>query len=142
MPRTIHDGRDPTTSSSRNPFIFDYDGMLGRFDGDESLMAEIISLFIEDFPRQLEYLQGTLAAENWPETQRKAHSLRSACANVGAGSTGYAALSLEEATRDRRREDAERSMGRLAVEFRSFRLAAMKTKLVLKNQEPREGDAT
>lgn len=141
MPRASHDGPDPTQSPPRNPFVFDYDGMLGRFDGDEPLMAEIISLFIEDFPRQTGYLHGAIEAGNWPETQRKAHALRSACANVGAGSAGYAALSLEEAARDCRTEDAERAFARLASEFRSFREAVLRTKLISDRPDAREGEA-
>ncbi len=64
--------------------LLDRDSALVRIGGDEELYRELIELFLEDSPKQLEILKSALAAGDRILGERQAHSLKSAAANIGA----------------------------------------------------------
>ncbi len=63
--------------------VLDKAAALGRMGGDEELYAEILELFLDDAPKQLEILSTALRQEDRTVAQRQAHSLKSAAGNVG-----------------------------------------------------------
>ena len=65
--------------------------------GDESLVREVVSMFLEDAPRQMDELTRALQAGNATDSRRLAHSVKGAAGNVGAQVVQMAALRLEHA---------------------------------------------
>lgn len=69
--------------------------VLERLDGDEDLYQEIIAVFLEDTPNQLEALKAALEAGDQEASRRYAHSLKSACANIGGDRMSQLARQME-----------------------------------------------
>ena len=57
---------------------------LERLDGDDDLYNEVIEVFFEDTPIQLDKLHKALAEKVISEVTRLSHSLKSAAGNIGA----------------------------------------------------------
>ncbi len=60
--------------------------LLARLDGDQAFCAELIEIFLEDFPRQFSAMKAALAAGRMEEATRRNHSLQGAAANIEAES--------------------------------------------------------
>ena len=57
---------------------------LERLDGDEELFQEIVSIFLDDAPRIFLALKQARTDKDQKTSERQAHSLKGASANVGA----------------------------------------------------------
>lgn len=64
--------------------LLDREAALERLDGDEELLQEIIDIFLEDAPRLFLALKQARLDQDHKTTERQAHSLKGASANVGA----------------------------------------------------------
>ena len=53
-------------------------------DGEGSILAEVVAIFLDEAPRQLEALSLALESRDAAELARVAHALKSASGNVGA----------------------------------------------------------
>jgi HPt (histidine-containing phosphotransfer) domain-containing protein len=69
--------------------------MLARVDGDRELLAEVIGLFLEDGPMQIEAMRRGLADGDSNAVRRAAHSLAGAAGNFGATDVTASARALE-----------------------------------------------
>ena len=72
---------------------------LSRLENDTELYDEIVAVFLEDTPVQIENLQAALEAGDDATSLRLAHSLKSASGNVGANSLREVAFAMESAAR-------------------------------------------
>src|SRR5215210_1078759 len=52
--------------------------------GDQELLAELVGLFLEDMPPQLEALREAIEGGDASSVQRVAHTLKGSCGNMGA----------------------------------------------------------
>lgn len=84
--------RDPTTILNRA------EG-LARVEGDAELYREILELFREDTPLQMQTLEQALQGGDLPVVERQAHALKGAAASIGASAVREAALGIECAAR-------------------------------------------
>jgi len=66
-----------------------------RTGDDESLMCELVELFLADYPRQLEDIRQATRAGNATELGRAAHALKGAVANFSAEPAVRTAARLE-----------------------------------------------
>src|SRR5439155_3294376 len=73
----------------------DHAALLDRFGGDMELLHEIVGLFREDAPLQLEEVREALAAGDAVRLARAAHKLKGAVANFGPSPALDAAFRLE-----------------------------------------------
>jgi two-component system, sensor histidine kinase and response regulator len=64
--------------------LLDRTTALERLEGDEELLNEIIVIFLEDAPRLFLALKQSRVDKDQKSTERQAHSLKGASANVGA----------------------------------------------------------
>ena len=55
-----------------------------QIDGEPDLLSRIITLYLEETPKQLDSLYQALQSDNASEVRSIAHSLKSSCANIGA----------------------------------------------------------
>ncbi len=84
--------------SGSNP-VFVRESLLERLGGEESMVAEILKLYVEDAPLQLTRIRQGIEQENFEEVHLCAHSLKGASANVGAEAMREACLRLESAAK-------------------------------------------
>jgi two-component system sensor histidine kinase/response regulator len=86
---------------------------LGRLDGDEALLAEVVEIFLDEAPRQLDALRRAIENDDAAGAAETAHSLK--------GQLGYFGVA-EISSRARRLEDLARSanLSALALEFPEF----------------------
>lgn len=83
--------------TGKTPVVFDRRGLLDRLMGDAELAAELVGVFLEDLPRQLEALRSSLTAGDLAAAERQAHSVKGASANVGGEALRAAAFAIEKA---------------------------------------------
>ncbi|MEA2084806.1 MAG: response regulator [Thermodesulfobacteriota bacterium] len=77
--------------------IFDRTALLNRLSGDEEFCREIIGIFFQDVPGQIESLEDAVKKSDTALIQFQAHSLKGASGNFGAAALQEAALELEKA---------------------------------------------
>ncbi len=79
--------------------IFDRPDFLARLGDDEELLREVVELFLEDAPQQLESIARAVAAGNAADIAPSAHQLKGAAANISARRAAEAASRLETAAK-------------------------------------------
>ncbi len=80
--------------------VFDRDGLLDRLMGDEDLAVDIVGGFVEDMDGQMESMKDDEALRaDAGEFVRLAHTVKGACANVGAMAMREVAWQMEEMAR-------------------------------------------
>lgn len=52
-------------------------------DGENEIMAEMITLLLEETPKHLETIQASLANKNWPQLASEAHKIKPMLLYVG-----------------------------------------------------------
>ncbi len=77
--------------------VFDERVLIGLLGSDREAVAEIMSEFLKDAPRQVEALHQALAGEDTQLARRHAHTLKGSSANVGAEALRSVATRLETA---------------------------------------------
>ncbi len=73
--------------------------VLDRLDGDEELLWELLEIFANDAPKQMDELKKSIDTSDIAVAERLAHTLKSTSANVGADSLKEKAFKIEELTR-------------------------------------------
>jgi PAS domain S-box-containing protein len=79
---------------------FDRETLLERLGGDDSLVNEILNVFMDDCPAQMKQLQQAVADGDIEKIARQAHSLKGAAGNINAESVQELARRVEEAARE------------------------------------------
>jgi HPt (histidine-containing phosphotransfer) domain-containing protein len=79
--------------------IFDKAGMMVRMMDDENLARVVIGGFLQDLPRLIEALRGDLESGDVLRTERQAHTIKGASANVGGEALRAVAFEMEKAAR-------------------------------------------
>jgi two-component system, sensor histidine kinase and response regulator len=97
--------------------VFDVPDALKRVEGDRELLAELLSLFLEDYPVQLENLHQALHDGHAPQVERLAHSLKSAMATVSAKRAAEAARTVETLAHAADLQAAAAALGHLQEEL-------------------------
>lgn len=75
--------------------VFDKKALLERCDGDIELIAELMTMFIDDYPRTLGELEAAVKSGDSHKIDRSAHAIKSALGNLGAMVAYQAAYDLE-----------------------------------------------
>lgn len=84
---------DPATQSA--DAHVDLDHALSWVDQDRGLLAELVSIFLQDYPQRLAELREAIARGDAARTQRVAHGLKGAVAGFGAKHAKELALRVE-----------------------------------------------
>jgi signal transduction histidine kinase/ligand-binding sensor domain-containing protein/DNA-binding response OmpR family regulator/HPt (histidine-containing phosphotransfer) domain-containing protein len=107
------------------PIVFDRAGLLERVTTEEDL-AEIVELFLDDFPRQIEALRCHLEARDALDVERRAHTIKGASAIVGGESLSAVAFEMEKAAKTGDLESVATRMDDLDSEFDRLKEAMTK----------------
>jgi PAS domain S-box-containing protein len=102
---------DPTPSVSKpvddaSLPILDLVATLQRMDGDRDLLEEILHLFAQEWPKNRDQIQAALDSADPRTSERMAHSLKGAAANIGALRLSRAAFELEKLSKASRLDEA------------------------------------
>jgi signal transduction histidine kinase/CheY-like chemotaxis protein/HPt (histidine-containing phosphotransfer) domain-containing protein len=119
--------------------VFDKAGMIARLMDDEELTRVIAEGFLEDIPRQMEALRGCLVAGDAAATERQAHTIKGAAANVGGELLRQVAAEMEKAGQAGKLDLVTACMADLEEQFARLK-RAMTEELEL-NQERGSADA-
>ena len=78
-----------------NHLIVDWDFINERFGDYPDLIQELITIYLEESPKQMEQIRQAAQTGNMANLSLYAHSLKGASANMGAMELRYAAGELE-----------------------------------------------
>lgn len=99
------------------------DEALERCDGDRAFLLELIDMFFQDLPQNIDSIKAALSGENCETVFKTAHSLKSALGNLGAGRAFTKAKELELAGKSNRLQECLTKFAELEKEIEDFRLA-------------------
>src|SRR5450631_715759 len=84
-----------------SPSPWDRSAALGRVDGDEALLRELVQIFLDESPKHLASLQRAIETANLEEIERTAHSLKGELGYLGLPDAWQTAKELERMGRER-----------------------------------------
>jgi CheY-like chemotaxis protein/HPt (histidine-containing phosphotransfer) domain-containing protein len=102
---------------------FDKNGLLERLMGDEEMADTILELFLEDIPLQIQGLKKFLDAGDAPGTERQAHTIKGASANVGGEALHQVAWAIEQAGKTGELDTARNLTTELEARFDRLKVA-------------------
>ena len=102
--------------------VFDKEAALSRVGGDETILNEILGVFLEDAVQQIYLLSQAAANKDTVAMSRQAHSLKSASGSVGAIAVQKVAFSIETVGRNGDPEQAASLIPKLQEEFERFKV--------------------
>ena len=105
------EGESSPASSSGS---VDQRSLLARLGGDETLMRDVVRLFIDDCPSHLARIRAAIDTRNSDRLRAEAHALKGAAANMSAIAMVDAATILERMGMEGRFETAEVAWKRLS----------------------------
>jgi CheY-like chemotaxis protein len=105
----------PASDVTAKPIV-DRSAMLDRLDGDETLLADVVRLFLEDCPVRLAAIEAAVDARQPERIRVEAHGLKGAAANLAAARLFEAAEVLEQIGAESRLNAAEAAWRRLSIE--------------------------
>ena len=103
--------------------VFDVPDALKRVEGDRKLLAELLAIFLQDYPEQLKSIHQALRDGRAPQVERLAHSLKSAMASVSAKRGAEAARRVEALARDADLQAAVVALDQLQEELTALQQA-------------------
>jgi signal transduction histidine kinase/CheY-like chemotaxis protein len=92
---------------------FDRETALGNLGGSEELLHELIDIFLQDCPAQMEAIRAAVHSADGAEIRRAAHALKGAVGNFTQGEAYSALAELEEAGTEGRLDGARNILGTL-----------------------------
>jgi two-component system sensor histidine kinase/response regulator len=93
--------------------LFDKEAALARVGDDEELLAELVKIFLDDYPNSLTAIDEAVARQDPPLLERAAHTLKGAVANFGADAVVREAYELERQGRSGDLSHANENLHRL-----------------------------
>ena len=114
-----NDNEDASKGDLADTKIFDRTAILERLDGDEELLDEILSIFLEDVPVRLKKLLHALEIGDESLSAAEAHTIKGASANVGAAAFQAALLEVEMAVHGK---DMKRAKSLIPVIEKNFEI--------------------
>jgi HPt (histidine-containing phosphotransfer) domain-containing protein len=103
--------------------IADLELVLGRLDGDLELLRELATLYIVEYPNQVQDLLDAVSGGDADKIRRVAHKIKGTAWSFAAGPATDAARTLEETKDFTDGRDASELAGRLSQELGRLRLA-------------------
>ena len=82
------------------PPTLDLESTMKRLKGDKEFLDMLLQVFLDDLPKKLGDLERAFGTSNIDTVLRAAHSLKGACATIGAEALRQTALELETAARN------------------------------------------
>jgi PAS domain S-box-containing protein len=106
-------GNGATQGPQSPASVMDRSAALRRVQGDEALLGELASVFLEDYPRQISAIRESVAPRDAATVQREAHALKGAAATLAAPLVSAAAQRLESLAQDQQWPQVEEAVAAL-----------------------------
>jgi signal transduction histidine kinase/CheY-like chemotaxis protein/HPt (histidine-containing phosphotransfer) domain-containing protein len=118
---------DPTATAeaskdSATP-VFEKAGFMDRLMGDENYAKEIIEVFLDDIPKQIESLKHSLEASDAKTVERIAHTIKGAATTVGGQALCEVAAAIESACKNGNVQFVQEHWPELALQFNRLQKA-------------------
>lgn len=110
-------------SQSCEPALIDRSAVLDRVGGDEDLLREITSIFLDDYPNLIAEIEAAVDKKDGKLLERAAHSLKGSVSNFGAQAATQASWRLESMARKGNLDEAEAALQDLKEQFQLLRPA-------------------
>jgi HPt (histidine-containing phosphotransfer) domain-containing protein len=94
--------------------------------GDDEFLAELIDIYLDDVPPQLELLRAAVARADAAAASSVAHRLKGSSGNVGAESLSALCNQIERAGRQSRVDKVSRMMPQIEEEFGRVRACLLR----------------
>ena len=92
---------------------FDHAALRERLGDDDLLLGEIVGLFIDECPRNMQALRDAVVRQRPDEVMQNAHRLKGALLSIGADPAAAFALALEQQGKHGELEGAARALADL-----------------------------
>ena len=92
-------GATPVASGAAQPPVWDRAGLLSRLMGDTDLAEKVMKIFLEQTPGQILDIKNALETNDLQCVELLSHSIKGACANIGAERLQAVALQMEKEAR-------------------------------------------
>ena len=110
-----------TVKSLENPNqVFDRRSALDRVGDDEEVLAEVISLFLQDIPCQMNDIRSAIREGDPKHLESAAHRLKGSASCLGGESTAAAAMRLEALGKKGELSGATEGLAELECELKRF----------------------
>src|SRR3954452_3890804 len=96
----------------------DRSAVLDRVGGDEDLLREITSIFLDDYPNLIAEIEAAVLKKDGKLLERAAHSLKGSVSNFGAQAATQASWRLETMARKGDLAEVEPALQDLKEQFR------------------------
>jgi CheY-like chemotaxis protein/HPt (histidine-containing phosphotransfer) domain-containing protein len=103
--------------------VFDRAGMLSRLMDDEELLQVVVDGFLGDIPMQIEALKGYMENGDVAATERQAHTIKGASANVGGEILRAVACEMEKAAKAGDMATVKIHISELVMQFEQLKKA-------------------
>jgi len=113
-------------SESVSSPIFDRAGMMARLMDDEDLAHTVIESFLQDIPLQIKALRGYLESGDAQKSERQAHTIKGASANIGGEALRATAFEMEKSAGAGNLSAAMAAMADLEAQFDRLKAAMEK----------------
>ena len=97
--------------------IFDKSALLERLGNDEETFTEVIQMFLEDMPLEIEVLQQAFAKNDTALVQRQAHTIKGVAANVGATVLQETAFRIENSFKESEKIQNDTMLNKIKADF-------------------------
>ena len=105
------------TNAPAADLVWDKAAMINRLMDDVELARTIASGFLEDIPGQIQALSSAMQNGNTPASERLAHTIKGAAANVGGETLRAAAAAMEQAVAVGDQDEALACLPRMEAAF-------------------------
>ena len=117
---------DATSRKETHASTFDRAALSDRLMGDEDLIQEIVSTFLDDTPRRIESLRERITKGDSVGAGKQAHAIKGAAASIGGEALREIAFEMEKAGRAKDMEELTAMMPELERRFEELSLVAGK----------------
>lgn len=100
--------------------IFDKEALLSRLCDDEELVSEVVSVYLEDTPHQIETLKHAQSSGDQDQIVRQGHTIKGASSNVSALRMRQIAYEIEKAGKNGELGIVSELVGELEAQFRAL----------------------
>ncbi len=110
---------DTATKEASNE-SYDHGMVMERVGGDETLMREIVNIFVEESPVLLNEIEGAINLKDAKKLERSAHSLKGSVSNFSAKKAYDVAYQLEKMGHQGKVDDAQKVFKNLEKEIETL----------------------
>jgi HPt (histidine-containing phosphotransfer) domain-containing protein len=101
--------------------VFDRESVLEMVDGEVEFVQELVEMFLEDLPAQLDSIRAGVANNDAETVQQVGHRLKGSIGNLGGRRAQYAIRDLEQQARDGELTGISELFEQCEIELKAFK---------------------